>query len=86
MPTKGETMTGPVNGLSRCECGCKYWEGDDTCFDCGFKWRRACEQGCGNPASCYAMGPKAGDWGGWYCFSCAKALGFHITDRLPHSA
>lgn len=22
-----------VNGASRCECGCKYWE-YDRCFDC----------------------------------------------------
>lgn len=29
---------GPTNGLSRCDCGCKYWN-TDRCFDCGERWR-----------------------------------------------
>ena len=24
----------PENGVDRCECGCKYWNGD-RCIDCG---------------------------------------------------
>jgi hypothetical protein len=44
--------------------------------------RAGCEQGCGAVATVYAMGRLAGDWGGRYCESCAKALGFVVTDRL----
>lgn len=30
----------------------------------------------------YAMGPRAGDWGGRYCRPCAERLNFQITDVL----
>jgi hypothetical protein len=43
---------------------------------------RKCEQNCEQEAEVYAMGPFAGDWAGWYCEPCAKALGFRITDRI----
>lgn len=75
----------PIDGVSRCACGCKYWQ-NATCIDCGYKYTKACEQGCHNPAQCYAMGPYAGDWGGYYCFDCAKALKFNITDYLTKGA
>lgn len=26
-----------LNGVDRCECGCKYWE-NDQCIDCGAEW------------------------------------------------
>lgn len=41
---------------------------------------KVCEN-CGGPATVYAMGPHAGDWGGRYCDSHIPA-GFNITDRL----
>ena len=41
-----------------------------------------CEQGCGQPATVYAMDRLPGGWGGRYCEPCAKALDFQITDRL----
>lgn len=44
--------------------------------------RRKCEQHCGADAAVYAMGPKAGDWAGWYCIPCQEALKFHVTDRI----
>lgn len=28
----------PEEGVSRCPCGCKYWDGDH-CHDCGDRWR-----------------------------------------------
>ena len=40
---------------------------------------RTCEK-CGNKADVYAMGPKAGDWGGNYCNEHIPK-GFGITDR-----
>jgi hypothetical protein len=43
---------------------------------------RPCDQLCGNVATVYAMGSGSGDWGGFYCEPCAKALRFVITDRL----
>lgn len=42
---------------------------------------RMCEQGCGHPATVYAIDPAPGGWGGWYCDPCASDLGFRITDR-----
>lgn len=43
---------------------------------------RRCEQQCGAPATVYGGGPKAGDWAGWYCEPCIKALKFRIWDRV----
>lgn len=34
MTTTHHILPMPGNGCDRCECGCKYWEGD-TCIDCG---------------------------------------------------
>lgn len=28
-------MTHPENGVTRCPCGCKYWDNDGRCVDCG---------------------------------------------------
>jgi hypothetical protein len=33
-----------------------------------------CEQCAKAPATVYAMGPYAGDWGGRYCAPCADRL------------
>ena len=44
--------------------------------------RGLCEQCRSNPATVYAMGPYAGDWGGRYCQECADALGFTIQEKL----
>lgn len=30
----------PENGCDRCSCGCKYWNDDGTCFDCGEEFKR----------------------------------------------
>ena len=43
---------------------------------------RPCAQGCGRPATVYGGGPGAGDWAGYYCDECCKALGFQVWDRL----
>jgi hypothetical protein len=43
---------------------------------------RKCEQQCGADADCYAGGPYAGDWAGWYCYKCQQALGFAVWDRI----
>ena len=43
--------------------------------------QRKCDQNCGADAQCYAMGANAGDWGGHYCYPCAEALKFIVTDR-----
>lgn len=34
-------MPGPLprEGIDRCDCGSKYWDGD-VCHSCGEKWRR----------------------------------------------
>lgn len=42
----------------------------------------ACEQRCGREAVVYAIDPMPGGWGGRYCWACAEALRFRITDRL----
>lgn len=42
-----------------------------------------CEQQCGETAEVYAIDKVAGGWGGRYCETCAKALGFRIVDRYP---
>lgn len=34
------TPAHPEEGCTRCYCGCKYWE-DDTCIDCGYRYRPA---------------------------------------------
>lgn len=76
----------PRDGLDRCDCGSKYWDGD-ICHSCGEKCSlRLCEQNCTEPADCYAMGPLAGDWGGWYCYRHAEALGFGITEHINKKA
>ena len=36
---------------------------------------------CNAKATVYAMGPYAGDWGGYYCESHIPT-GFYTTDRL----
>jgi hypothetical protein len=41
---------------------------------------KVCES-CKEPASVYAMGPYAGDWGGRYCNDHIPK-GFHVTDRF----
>ena len=46
----------------------------------------ACEQCKIRPATVYAMGPGAGDWGGRYCQECADALGFTIQEKLAKAA
>lgn len=28
------TETIPVNGVTRCACGCKYWTAEGRCIDC----------------------------------------------------
>lgn len=33
-----------------------------------------CDQLCGRDATCYGMGPYAGDWGGNYCDECVQAV------------
>lgn len=25
----------PVDGVTRCDCGCKYWDAEGRCIDCG---------------------------------------------------
>jgi len=42
---------------------------------------RKCDQGCGEVATVYAGGRGAGDWAGYYCEPCQKALRFEIWDR-----
>ena len=32
-----EMTARPKDGLHRCDCGCKYWEGK-KCHSCGQKW------------------------------------------------
>jgi hypothetical protein len=61
-----------------------YWHPGpaDGCDRCG-GGRPLCDQ-CGTArATVYAMGPGAGDWGGYYCEPCQRRLGFVVTDRLP---
>ncbi len=39
-----------------------------------------CEQQCGETADCYAGGKGSGDWAGYYCYTCQRALNFTIFD------
>ena len=41
---------------------------------------KVCEN-CKQEATVYAMGPSAGDWGGYYCDNHFPR-GFQITDRF----
>ena len=44
---------------------------------------RKCDQGCGEVATVYAGGRGAGDWAGFYCEPCQKALRFEVWDIHP---
>lgn len=72
----------PLEGVTRCACGCKYWDGT-TCHSCGERWKpRRCEfrTDCDRPAKFYAGGPGAGDWA---CPVCEGHLpkSWRIMDR-----
>lgn len=41
---------------------------------------KTCEN-CKGKATVYAMGPRAGDWGGYYC-NAHIPTGFNITDKF----
>ena len=43
---------------------------------------KSCEQGCGRFAATYALDPKPGGWGGFYCEPCRNRLHYKIVDRL----
>ena len=44
-----------------------------------------CDQKCGAKATCYGGGRSAGDWAGYYCEQCLKALGFDRWQSVPES-
>ena len=37
-------LTAPQEGITRCWCGSKYWDGE-TCHSCGEKWQAATKTG-----------------------------------------
>lgn len=45
--------------------------------------KKGCNQNCGKIATVYAGGKYAGDYAGFFCEPCAKAVGFDVWERHP---
>jgi len=52
--------------------GCNQERGNEMAKNC---------ENCGGIAEVYAMGPRSGDWAGYYC-EAHIPTGFNVTDRF----